>query len=555
MAGTVTRQYSGFLGIDLRGEDIDLRRSPDSMNMWRRYTETTGIRTRPGMKLHTMFPESVNSIFFFDGKLLAHCGENLYAVEDGQYEAVGEGLVNTKSQGFVYGNRLYLLDGLHYLQYDGANLTEVEGFVPRTSIGRKPEGGGTMLEEVNLLSDYRINTFLGDEKSLEYYLDTEDIDADYRPVVTVNGAEVTDFTVDWAKGMVKLKNAPGKPLTDGQDNVTIQYKRHVAGNAEQILGCTMVQIFDNRVFVSGNPDYPNTVWHCSLDDPTYFGDLDYYNEGLDPAKVTGMVAGNNALWVFREPSDANTTVYYHTPTLDTDYGKIYPSCHSSVTTGCVGKAINFNDDIVFFSERGMEGISGDITTEQVLAHRSSLVDSGLTAEKGYREMILVEWSGYLLVIVGDMVYLADSRSAFNNEDHVEYEWFRWKMEKEITCAKVQDGVLYLGTEEGVYTLTDEYSTVESWWVTPKDRFSQPHMQKTTNKRGCVAEATGDIEVQVKTENTEFAIVGQFDCVEDYFTCRIKRKKFKDIQLKFYSWSRFSLESITLECFVGGYIKR
>jgi hypothetical protein len=44
-------------------------------------------------------------------------------------------------------------------------------------------------------------------------------------------------------------------------------------------------------------------------------------------------------------------------------------------------------------------------------------------------------------------------------------------------------------------------------------------------------------------------------VTDYFVCRIKRKKFKDLQLKFYSKTRFSLESMSLETWVGGYNKR
>lgn len=44
--------------------------------------------------------------------------------------------------------------------------------------------------------------------------------------------------------------------------------------------------------------------HLALD---LVSDLDYYKEGMDEAKVKGLVAGNNALWVFREPSDANTT--------------------------------------------------------------------------------------------------------------------------------------------------------------------------------------------------------------------------------------------------------
>jgi hypothetical protein len=276
---------------------------------------------------------------------------------------------------------------------------------------------------------------------------------------------------------------------------------------------------------------------------------------MDSAQIRGLVAGNNALWVFREPSEANTNVFYHTPTIDEQYGKIYPSTHSSVTTGCVGKAINFNDDIVFFSERGMEGISGDVTTEQVVAHRSTLVDRKLIAESGYKNMILVEWEGYLLVIIGDKVYLADSRAVFTNENHIEYDWFYWSLEKSVTSAKVHDGVLYLGTADGVYTLTDLTANVESWWVTPLDKFNHPHMLKTTNKKGCVAESTGDISVYAKTNKTDFELIGTYTNVSDYFVSRIKRKKFKDLQLKFYSDTRFSLETVTLEAWIGGYIKR
>jgi hypothetical protein len=57
------------------------------------------------------------------------------------------------------------------------------------------------------------------------------------------------------------------------------------------------------------------------------------------------------------------------------------------------------------------------------------------------------------------------------------------------------------------------------------------------------------------EDTGFEPIGTFENVADYFVARIKRKKFKDLQLKFYSTTRFSLETATLECFLGGYIKR
>lgn len=554
MAEMVKRLYTGFRGVDFRGEVSSLVHSPDSLNVWKDYKEVDSIRTRPGAKLHTAFSEPVYGVFFFNGITIVHSGTSLYRVSSGGGKTViFSGLNERQSNSFVYENAWYFKDGKNYLRYDGVSIKEVEGFVPTTTIARKPAGGGTIYQDVNLLSPRRINTFLADGESKVFYLDKTNIDS--VDEVKVNGSAVSGWTADVSKGTVTFTEAPAAPKTDGQDNVSIKFSKTVAGYSDRIHKCTLLQVFDNRVFFSGNPDYPNTVWHCSLDDPSYCSDLDYYKEGLDAAPIRGLVAGNNALWVFREPSDSNTTVFYHTPTIDAEYGKIYPSQHSSVTTGCIGGAINFNDDIIFFSERGMEGISGDITTEQVVAHRSSLVDRKLIAENGYKNMILEEWEGYLLVIIGSKVYLADSRTSFTNDGHVEYEWFLWDMGKTITCAKVNGGVLYLGTDDGLYTLTDNECDVESYWVTPKDKFKNPSKLKTTNKRGCVVEATGDVAVYAKTEDTDFGLIGEYKDIEDYFVCRIKQKKFKDVQLKFSTKTRFSVESVTLEAFVGGYIKR
>lgn len=584
--GSVSRIYANFRGADFRGEEVNLVRSPDCLNVWKDYKETDSIRTRPELELKTSFNDPVYGVFFYDDKMLVHSGTALYKVENGSKTVLYTGLSENVSNAFVYEGKWYFKDGKKYLQYDGREIMSVEGYIPTTSIARKPSpvdkpSGGTTYEDINFLSDYRINTFLRNEESGEggkqyYFLDTKSIDEDYPPVVEIMNYSTAEYepvkeayTVDYAEGKIVFSSPPADdkgwlvPHTDGKDDLRIKFKKHIPGYAETILNCTMLQVFDNRVFFCGNPKYPNVVYHCSLNDPTYCADLDYYREGMDDSPVRGMVAGNNALWVFRTPSDANTNIFYHNPVTDDQYGKIYPSVHSSVTTGCIGRAINFNDDIVFFSKRGMEGISGDITTEQVVGHRSTLVDRKMISENGYTDMVLEEWEGYLLVFIGNKVYLADSRTAFTNEDHVEYDWFYWEFyedgnrdkPRDVICARVHDGRLYVGTKDGVYTLTDYKSPVECYWVTPKDKFKYPHKLKTTNKRGCVAEATGDISVYAKLEDTDFELIGTHEDVKDYFVSRIKRKKFKDIQLKFHSKTRFSLETVTLECFIGGYVKR
>lgn len=571
----VPRVYNNFRGVDFRGDEINLMRSPDSLNVWKDYKETESIRTRPKMEELCAFKETIYGIFFYKAgdtqMMLVHSGTNLYKVVGEEKTVIREGINEIKSDAFVYNNLWFFKDGVNYLQYDGETIEDVVGYVPTTTIARKPDGGGgTVLEDYNMLSDFRINTFIGDRVSKDFHLDTRDIDFPTTPAelvnwkdyleITVNDEPLSEditLTVERDKGIIHFNKAPDAGYTTGQPNIRIKFKKTL-NDKSKILGCTMLQVFDNRVFFSGNKDYPNMMWHCSLNDPTYCSSDDYYNEGLDTAKVKGMATGNNALWVFKEPSQANTTIFYHTPTIDAEYGKIYPNSHSSISMGCIGKAINFNDDIVFFSDRGMEGINGNITDEQVIAHRSSLVDRKLTAETNYEDMVLEEWNGYLITIIGNKAYLADSRAMFPNENHYEYEWFYWEFDKNVTCAKVNNGILYLGTDDGVYTLTDTTGAVESYWVTPKDKFEYPQYLKTTNKRGCTVEATADIDISVyvKTDKSQkFELIGTYENITDYFVSRIKRKKFKDIQVKFHSQTRFSLETATLECFIGGYLKR
>ena len=562
----ITRNYTEFRGVDFSNREVSLTRSPDSLNMWKDYKNSLGkcIETRPDIELLSTFDNTIFGLFFYKvgntEMQIVHSGTKLYKIVGETLTELFTGMNPKKSQSFIFNNMFYIKDGINYLKYDGQTIGAVEGYIPTTSIARKPAGGGTIYEDVNLLSAWRKNTFVGDGESTVYYLDAKNLDG-VSPIVKVNGVGLTptgDFTYDLVNGTITFANAPAEPLTDGQANVEVTFKKTVSGYANRIKKCTLLTVFDNRIFFSGNQDYPNTVWHSSLNDPSYCSDLDYYNEGLDLARVKNMVAGNNALWVFKEPSQANTTIFYHNPIVDAEYGKIYPSSHSSISTGCVGGAINFNDDIIFFSDRGMEAINQDVTTEQVIAHRSSLIDNKLLNESNYENMILEEWEGYLLIIIGNKVYLANSRDMFTNETHLEYEFFYWELSQNITCTQVKDGVLYLGTATSIYTLTNNSNSrfINSYWTTPEDEFKYPQYLKTTNKRGCVLDMTGKgIEVYVKTDNNGYEYINTYSPTKDYVVARIKKKKWKSIQLKIKSTRPFKLFSNTLESYVGGYVKR
>ena len=558
----ITRNYSNFMGVDFSNYKVNVYRSPDSKNMWKNYRNLGKyIETRPTLRLFKT-QENINGIFPYMvdqvQHLIIHSGTKLI-----DYNCDTETTTEIKASGmnpfpisksFIFNNILYIKDGLNYLRYDGETVDDVEGYVPTTSISRTPDGGGKQYQDVNLLTGYRKNSFVGDGVSTAYHLDTTNIETG-TITVWINGSTSASYSVDTTNGVITFTTPPSEPLTDGQDNVVIQFRKSINGYRDRIEKCTLLEVFDNRVFFSGNPDYPSTVFYSSLEDPSYISDTDYSQEGLDGTPVKALVAGNNALWVFKEPSQSNTTVSYHVPSINSEVGKVNPSSHSSIAKGCVATAINFNDDIVMFSDDGMEGITGDISTEQFLSHRSSLVDSRLVNEPGYSTMKLAEWEGYLLVFVGNHVYLADSRQRFSSNNNIEYEWYYWELTKNITCTNTLDGKLYLGTSDGIYVL-DGDDDIESYWTTCTDDLGYLNYQKTTNKRGCVADIKGtSVKVYARTDNNEFELIDEYENTKGYIVPRIKRKKWKDIQFKFLSEGRFGIYDFSIQSFIGSYVKR
>lgn len=128
------------------------------------------------------------------------------------------------------------------------------------------------------------------------------------------------------------------------------------------------------------------------------------------------------------------------------------------------------------------------------------------------------------------------------------------MEGNITYAQVKDNILYLCLDNKVYSLT-KTDNLNSYWTTPEDEFNYPQYQKTTNKKGCVVDIEGDITISTKINNGVFEKINDYKNTKGFIVARIKKKKWKSIQLKFSSKTRFFLYSGTLESYIGSYVKR
>ena len=498
---------------------------------------------------------------------------------------------NHKSVFNKFKENIYINDGANYLYYDGTTIASVStiAYIPTTTIGRAPSGGGERLHDVNVLQPKRINTFIGDGTSTAYSLDTTSLD-NTEVTAVVNGIALVEnigFTVNRTYGIVTFNTAPSQPSVSGQDNVFITFAKTIAGYSDRIGKCQKAVMWDNRIFYTGNPDYQNAFFHSELNDPTYISDLSYYEDGSSNSPIKDMVVGSDVLWIFKNKDQNNSNVFYHTKGMDEEQGAVYSAVQGNVATGCYVGATNFKDDVVYLSREGLEGIiTTELDSRQVISHRSSLIDSKMINDTNYSESEMCEYKGYLLILVGNKVFLADSRQKYSSLNSFEYEWFYWDLSKaKPVIMKEYNGVLYIGSSDGyIYKLTgtnDKGEAIESYWTTPMDNFGYGNQLKTTNKRGGIAKLkaipNGKVKIARRTNKsnewkytTERSLAGftfehidfsnfSFETTDqNYLVFKIKEKKINEVSLKIYSDELnrpFGLYSITIEAFIGSYIKK
>ena len=565
--------YQNFRGVDFYNETVQTYRSPDSVNMWKNYNSSTkGIETRPGMTKLASLGLEVFGLFFYEinnvTQVLVHYGTKLakwnnFPEEPSENDLKGiyTGMNPKKSTAFIFNNILFIKDGINYIEYDGTNAKEVVGTIPVTTTLSSPKGGGERLNAYNMIQSKRTNEFIGDGESTEFYLDAQDLDST-SVVAVVDGVTILEevgFKVDRKEGKVTFNTPPSKQV-DNENNVSITFSKTITKEKDKIFKSTLSTIYDNRIFISGNQDYPNALFWSELEDPRYFASDNWTPEG-SMSRVKALVNGYNELLVIKEPSQDGASIISHTPTLDYEAGKVYPAVESNINTGCISKAINFRDDVVFLSNSGLEAVTGEITQERLLTHRSTMIDKKILSNLNYKQAEMTEYQGYLLILIDSKIFLADSRMTFQ-DTNTEYEWFYWELPFNITYMKEKNNKLYLANKNGdIYLLSgvkDDTKNIYSKWATPKDSFGYEAYRKTTNKGGSILEVepkNAIIKVEVRKDSEEPIEVGSFSDEKGYIVLKIKQKKWRQLQMIFSSTKPFSITKATMEVFIGGYIKR
>lgn len=218
-------------------------------------------------------------------------------------------------------------------------------------------------------------------------------------------------------------------LTDDADLVASSFC--TCTGPEAVLGCTLAEAFDGRIFLSGNPKLPNTVIYSARDEsgnnnPLYYGSYNYFNDGVASYPVIALLATADSIAVFKENDDGCGSIFYHSPkATDTSLvPKIYPVSYIHSGICASGEAISFYDDPVFITRKGVCALDKKaINLDRSIACRSHNVNPELL-NLPQKEMRLARWCGYLVVSVMGRMFLADSRATFRHEStDIEYEWF------------------------------------------------------------------------------------------------------------------------------------
>ena len=246
-------------------------------------------------------------------RLLAACGGHLWDIDTTDWTAADLGSIHDDSTYFFgFDEKVYILTGGGYYRWDGTGeVSKVDGYIPIVTTAAAPEGGGTLLERVNILTGKRRAQYSPDGTATTFQLPETGLDE----VISVEGTDI-EWTADTAAGTVKFTSAPAK----GVNTLTITWKKG-DGDRSKVDKMRFAQLYngatDSRVFLYG--DGTNEAVYSGLDEngrpsAEYFPEMNVMAVADANTPITAMVRHYDRLLVFKTNGAYSTD--YGTMTLD-----------------------------------------------------------------------------------------------------------------------------------------------------------------------------------------------------------------------------------------------
>ncbi|MZQ99482.1 MAG: hypothetical protein GT601_17585 [Acidaminobacter sp.] len=449
-----------FLGVDVTGTR-DVRRSPAMMNCVLDDEGTPEMRTGYEKLFATSLGAGailgIHKWIDTDSTTIRiiHHGTKLYI-----YDTLGEqpveaysGMAASKSISFMLATKLCILDGTNFIVFNGTTFVTAESiaYIPTFLIGTPPGGGGTRVEDLNLLQPRFKQKFSTVAATKTYQIHGAPLDA--LEFVWLNGAlktVTTDYSVNLTTGVLTLVADPGA----GTNNLEVQVKKDSYADASRIKKCHVAHVYggpnDSRVFVTGNPDYPHIDWWTGLPlsgayDPTYWPDTNFDRIGGDTDPVVGYAVQYDRMVVLKRRS-----VYLRNWSIEEDaYGRTvthFPSVPLSRERGAysAGSIQILNNNPVFLSDEGVYEVVGTNVRDE----RNVSPISSLTGIKAVGVGEGIDYKGkYYLATTGGTVWVCDYNTFVQDEATGRYQpvWYPWDNLPVNVWA--EDGDLLFGSND------------------------------------------------------------------------------------------------------------
>lgn len=475
---------ASFKGVDYSNAPANVKeyRSPDAPNM---IPDLAGKPVkRTGYHEIARYPGRINGVFYLrletQVRRVVHAGDKLY---DGA-QMVYSAMADTRSTAWQVGGKLWILDGLRYLvfgEFENPDYDEVDpesaktvfackpveeiAYVPMITAARPPSGGGEIIYPKNLICSRWTDSFYGLEGESVFQLSYAGLDD--TPVTAkkldsdanwVELAEGTDFTVDRESGRVTFVTPPGKSPVDGADNVQITASKENSAYANRINHCDISMLFgvsgaSDRLFVSGNAEFPHYDWYSQKDDPSYFGDQWYSVLGQDSSRIMGYSIVADQLVTHKDRAENGSNVIVRRGQL-MDGKAAFPIVSALQGEGAISKrAFGYlSNEPLFLTSLGIYAITAqDITGEKYTQNRSFYINKRLSAESNLAEAVATVYQNFYLLAADDTLYILDSdqRSYEANAPYAtfQYECYVWENIPARTLWEWDDTLMF-GTENG-----------------------------------------------------------------------------------------------------------
>jgi hypothetical protein len=497
-------EINTFLGADRTNapNNVAKNRSPNCPNMIR--DEVGKVKKRDGIQLVKTYPGQINgkhTLYGATTKKIVHAGTKIY-LDNGTNNYLDDTELYTTANDHIsvakqMNGKLWILDGLKYLCFDGSTVTAVEntGTIPVIIVARTPTGGGTVLQPINLIQKKRTEKFAGTVSDTVYHLTATNIDADTALIDKMNPdgtfsplTEGTHFTVNRITGQVTFNTAPGESPIEGEDNVYITYAKTVTGYADRINKCDISIIYGlngarDRLFVSGNPDLPHYDYCSEMNDPTYFGDLSYSVIGQDSSRIMNYSIVNDYLVTHKDNAENDDNTNLRSGTLINNE-IVFVSQGSYQTAGALAKysfANLENEPLYVTRDKNISAVTpSDVLGERFSQERSYYLSGDLEAEENLENAYACTHDRFYYLACANTIYVLDSMQYSVSKErplsHRQYEGYYFPG----VAARVmweENGELYFGTSSGAIfkfvpglpyddDAAGNRHAISAWWDTP-----------------------------------------------------------------------------------------